>query len=380
MIVSTLAGLGHPLRCLLKIAGLARSTYYYLLSHPEPVTRPDIEPMVAEVFHRTPNGCGHRQVRMCLVYEFGVRVSHKSVLRVMRRMGLKCAIRRPNPYRRYSSYQGDTGAKPPNLLERDFAADRPWVKLGTDVTEFRAAGGKAYLAPIYDMGSKEIVAWDVSRHPDLAQQQRLLAMLEEKLPEGADPILHSDMGWQYQHDWWRNRLGELGIRQSMSRKGNCIDNAATEQVFGHLKDEFYTGREFASYEEFKSELDARTSSTGIPDDARYDWRDTPRRNSGTCPSQPNQVPLINHVQLPGRSSAWSEVGASRSRHPMMPVSASYPPCPTVRYLLFSCGVNTKCRVHIVGKFAFPGELRGADTPPHPQPGRRARPPRAHRGP
>lgn len=193
VIVSTLAGLGHPLRCLLKIAGLARSTYYYLLSHPEPVTRPDIEPMVAEVFHRTPNGCGHRQVRMCLVYEFGVRVSHKSVLRVMRRMGLKCAIRRPNPYRRYSSYQGDTGAKPPNLLERDFAADRPWVKLGTDVTEFRAAGGKAYLAPIYDMGSKEIVAWDVSRHPDLAQQQRLLAMLEEKLPEGADPILHSDM-------------------------------------------------------------------------------------------------------------------------------------------------------------------------------------------
>ena len=256
MIVSTLAGLGHPLRCLLKIAGLARSTYYYLLSHPEPVTRPDIEPMVAEVFHRTPNGCGHRQVRMCLVYEFGVRVSHKSVLRVMRRMGLKCAIRRPNPYRRYSSYQGDTGAKPPNLLERDFAADRPWVKLGTDVTEFRAAGGKAYLAPIYDMGSKEIVAWDVSRHPDLAQQQRLLAMLEEKLPEGADPILHSDMGWQYQHDWWRNRLGELGIRQSMSRKGNCIDNAATEQVFGHLKDEFYTGREFASDEEFKNELDA----------------------------------------------------------------------------------------------------------------------------
>lgn len=87
-------------------------------------------------------------------------------------------------------------------------------------------------------------------------KQRLLAMLEEKLPEGADPILHSDMGWQYQHDWWRNRLGELGIRQSMSRKGNCIDNAATEQVFGHLKDEFYTGREFASYEEFKSELDA----------------------------------------------------------------------------------------------------------------------------
>ena len=64
------------------------------------------------------------------------------------------------------------------------------------------------------------------------------------------------MGWQYRHRWWRDRLAGLDIRQSMSRKGNCIDNAATEQVFGHLKDEFYAGREFASYEQFKNELDA----------------------------------------------------------------------------------------------------------------------------
>ena len=104
MIVSMLAGLGHRLRHLLRAAGLAKSTYYHLLSHPAAVTRPDIEPMVAEIFARTPNGCGHRQIRMCLVHEFGVRVSHKSVLKVMRRMGLECRIRRPNPYRKYSSY------------------------------------------------------------------------------------------------------------------------------------------------------------------------------------------------------------------------------------------------------------------------------------
>ena len=207
MIVSMLAGLGHQLRHLLRAAGLAKSTYYHLLSHPAAVTRPDIEPMVAEIFARTPNGCGHRQIRMCLVHEFGVRVSHKSVLKVMRRMGLECRIRRPNPYREYSSYRGETGARVENLLNRDFTADRPWVKLGTDVTEFRVADGKAYLAPVYDMGSKEIVAWDVSRHPDMAQQWRLLAMLEEKLPEDANPILHSDMGWQYRHRWWRDRAG-----------------------------------------------------------------------------------------------------------------------------------------------------------------------------
>lgn len=98
------------------------------------------------------------------------------------------------------------------------------------------------------MASKEIVAWDVSRSPDLGQQKRL--------PAGAEPILHSDMGWQYQHQWWRKELERLGIRHSMSRKGNCLDNAAAEQVFGHLKDEFYRGRVFDSYEQFKRELDA----------------------------------------------------------------------------------------------------------------------------
>ena len=98
------------------------------------------------------------------------------------------------------------------------------------------------------MASKEIVAWDVSRSPDLGQQKRL--------PAGAEPILHSDMGWQYQHQWWRKELERPGIRQSMSRKGNCLDNAAAEQVFGHLKDEFYRGRVFDSYEQFKRELDA----------------------------------------------------------------------------------------------------------------------------
>ena len=186
---------------------------------------------------------------MCLVHEFGQRVSAKSVLRVMRRMGLRCAIRSGNPWKRYDSYRGETGDHVHNLLKRDFTADRPFAKLGTDVTEFKVAGSKAYLAPVYDMASKEIVAWDVSRSPDLGQQKRLLAML-------AEPILHSDMGWQYQHQWWRDELERLGIRQSMSRKGNCLDNAATEQVFGHLKDEFYRGREFDSYERFKHELDA----------------------------------------------------------------------------------------------------------------------------
>ena len=251
-----LAGLGHRLRHLLRAAGLAKSTYYHLLSHPAAVTRPDIEPMVAEIFARTPNGCGHRQIRMCLVHEFGVRVSHKSVLKVMRRMGLECRIRRPNPYRKYSSYRDETGARVENLLNRDFTADRPWVKLGTDVTEFKAPWGRAYFAPAYDFGSKEIVSWSISRSANMAQQKEMLEGLLAKMPEAASPVMHSDMGWQYQHDGYCKTLEEAGIVQSVSRKGNCIDNGATEQVFGHIKDEFFRGQSFESFEEFKERLEA----------------------------------------------------------------------------------------------------------------------------
>ena len=193
---------------------------------------------------------------MCLRAEEGAVIADKTVLKMMGEMGLRCGIRRETDYHRYNSYKGAVGETFENVLGRDFAADGPWQKMGTDVTEFKVAGGKAYLAPVYDMASKEIVAWDVSRHPDMGQQRRLLAMLEARLPGGANPILHSDMGWQYQHQWWRDELERLGIRQSMSRKGNCLDNAATEQVFGHLKDEFFRGQDWQTFESFKADLDA----------------------------------------------------------------------------------------------------------------------------
>lgn len=128
------------------------------------------------------------------------------------------------------------------MLARDFKATGAWRKLGTDVTEFRPDDGKAYLAPVYDMHTCEIVAWDLSRHPGLAQQKRLLSRLARVMPEGCAPVPRSDMGWQYQHAWWRKRLAGMGVVQSMSHKGNCLDNAPTEGLFGHLKDEPWRGR------------------------------------------------------------------------------------------------------------------------------------------
>lgn len=115
----------YRLKDLLRTAGLARSTYFYEKSYPEHVTRANLEPLVDEIWHRTANGCGHRQVRMSLIHEFGAQVSAKSVLKVMRRMGIDCQIRARNPWKHYSSYQGDSGGHVHNLLKRNFVADKP---------------------------------------------------------------------------------------------------------------------------------------------------------------------------------------------------------------------------------------------------------------
>lgn len=246
---------GHGLGRLLECAGMARSSYYYALSHPKAPTRPELWEAAAEIFSRTANGCGHRQIAMCLRAERGVRIAYKTVLKMMREMGISCGIRRETDYHRYNSYRGKVGKTFENVIGRDFAADGPWEKMGTDVTEFKQPWGKAYFAPVYDFGSKEIVAWSTSLHPNMAQQHELLDQLVSKKPKGSRPILHSDMGWQYQQAGWCRRLEEAGVVQSMSRKGNCIDNGATEQVFGHIKDEFFRGRTWPDFESFKADLD-----------------------------------------------------------------------------------------------------------------------------
>ena len=163
---------------------------------------------------------------------------------------------RETDYHRYSSYRGVVGETSGSVIGRDFAADGPWRKMGTDVAEFRQPWGKACFAPVHDFGSEEMVAWSASASPDMARQAELLDRLLAKMPEGATPALHGDMGRQHRHAAWRGRLRGAGIVQSMSRKGNCIDNGATEQVFGHMRDEFFRGRAWPDFESSKADLDA----------------------------------------------------------------------------------------------------------------------------
>ncbi|MEE0262619.1 MAG: IS3 family transposase [Collinsella sp.] len=253
--VAALRAEGHALGHLLACTELKRSTYYYALAHPPRPTRPELREVAAEIFSRTANGCGHRQIAMCLRAEEGAVIANKTVLKMMREMGIRCGIRRETAYHRYNSYRGVVGRTFENVIARDFDAGAPWQKLGTDVTEFKVAGGKAYWAPTLDFCTKEIVASDISTTPDMSQQVRMLDELLSKIPEGAAPTMHSDRGWQYQHASYTSRLEAAGIVQSMSRKANCIDNAATEQLFGHVKDEFYRGREWKTFEDFKRDLE-----------------------------------------------------------------------------------------------------------------------------
>ena len=156
--------------------------------------------------------------------------------------------------KKYQSYRGEIGKIAPNLLNRDFAADKPNQKWVTDVTEFNLFGEKLYLSPILDLCSRDLVSYSISDRPVLSMVTTMLDKAFAKIPNRTNLILHSDQGWQYQHKQYQKMLCGKGIRQSMSRKGNCLDNAVMENFFGLLKSELLYLQQFDSMEHFGSEL------------------------------------------------------------------------------------------------------------------------------
>ncbi len=135
---------------------------------------------------------------------------------------------------KYKSYRGEADKTDPYLLERNFTAKEPYTKLTTDVTEFSVCNEKVYLSPVSDMYNNEIISYSISHNPNFMQTREMLAGLFERLTETATPLLHSDQGWQYQMREFQRLLKKRNITQSMSRKGNCLDNSVTENFFGRL--------------------------------------------------------------------------------------------------------------------------------------------------
>lgn len=159
--------------------------------------------------------------------------------------------------RKYSSYQGEIGKVAKNIINRNFEATAPNQKWTTDVTEFAFNWGKVYLSPILDMFNDEIISYDLSISPNFVQTQNMLSKALNKFDNLKGLIFHSDQGWQYQMKYYSKQLESRGIIQSMSRKGNCLDNCIMEQFFGKLKIEMFYGNEgkYQSFNSFKNEID-----------------------------------------------------------------------------------------------------------------------------
>ena len=204
---------------------------------------------ITAIFHENKGRYGYRRITAELRNR-NIYLNHKTVQRLMQKLGLVCRVR----MKKYRSYKGEVGKIAPNLLNRNFHAEKPNQKWVTDVTEFSLFGEKLYLSPILDLHSSDLVSYTISDRPVLRMVTTMLNEAFAKIPDGTNHILHSDQGWQYQHRQYQRMLREKGIRQSMSRKGNCLDNAVIENFFGLLKSELLYLQEFQSMEHFKQEL------------------------------------------------------------------------------------------------------------------------------
>ncbi len=169
----------------------------------------------------------------------------------MKKLNIKCLVR----MKKYRAYKGEVGKIAHNLLERNFCATNPDEKWVTDITEFSLFGQKLYLSPILDLYSENIVAYTIYEHPILNMVTGMLERAFATIPNNTNLILHSDQGWHYQHKRYQRMLKQKGVRQSMSRKGNCLDNAVIENFFGLLKSELLYLQEFDSMAHFRTELE-----------------------------------------------------------------------------------------------------------------------------
>ena len=224
---------------LLQVSGLAKSVYYYTLAKNDKDDKnKEIIDKIKEIFFYHKERYGYRRITLELRNQ-GYKINHKKVYRLMVKLGLKPLKRNK---RKYSSYKGTIGKIAENHIKREFYANKPNKKWYTDVTEFNLRGEKCYLSPILDGFNGEVISYNISKSPNLEQINDMLnKAFDKKDLEGL--IFHSDQGWQYQHHSYQQRLKNKGIIQSMSRKGNSLDNGMMENFFGILKTEMFYEQE-----------------------------------------------------------------------------------------------------------------------------------------
>lgn len=237
---------------LLCIAELSRSVFYYWNGRTAVTDQyAGIKRLIQHVYDRHKGRYGYRRITLSL-RKRGHLINHKTVRKLMHQLGLKSIVRP----KRYKSYRGAIGKIAPNVLAREFNAAAPNEKWVTDVTEFAVNGEKVYLSPMIDLYNSEVIAYRIQLRPTYDLVGDMLRSALKRLTPTQAPLIHSDQGWQYQMPAFKRALNERGLEQSMSRKGNCLDNALMENFFGILKTEFFHRRTFTSVENFVQELKA----------------------------------------------------------------------------------------------------------------------------
>ncbi|HDR8527810.1 IS3 family transposase [Bacillus thuringiensis] len=241
----------YSVKALVELATIPRSTYYDLVKK---MNRPDLDAdlkaEIKAIYEENEGRYGYRRIRDELTNR-GQKVNHKKVQRIMKELGLKCVVR----MKKYKSYKGKVGRIAPNILERNFYTDAPNQKWVTDITEFKLFGEKLYVSPVLDLYNGEIITYTIGSRPTYSLVSDMLEKALERLPETHQLLMHSDQGWHYQMRQYVGTLESRAIVQSMSRKGNCYDNAVIENFFGIMKSEFLYIKEFENVEHFKIELE-----------------------------------------------------------------------------------------------------------------------------
>lgn len=258
---------------LCKIAGVSRSGYYRWINtsgaraKTEEQDRINFE-LILKAYEFRGYDKGSRGIHMRLLNQ-GIRMNRKKIQRLMRKYGLKCPIRKANPYRRMAKAM-KTNNISENLVNREFQKHGPGMILLTDITYlFYNHGRKAYLSVIKDAYTKQIMAYVTSESlsVDFVLETIDLLILNHGVSLSSKTILHSDQGCHYTSISFRKLLKSKELRQSMSRRGNCWDNAPQESFFGHMKDEIHLSN-CLSFLDLKTEID---NYMDYYNNDRYQW-------------------------------------------------------------------------------------------------------------
>lgn len=259
---------------LCETAGVSRSGYYRWLNTVDIRNEKDEQDkkyfdLILEAYKFRGYDKGSRGINMRLLNQ-GIRMNRKKIQRLMGKYGLKCPIRKANPYRRMAKAM-KTNNVSENLVNREFQEHGPGMILLTDITYlFYNHGDKAYLSVIKDAYTKQVMAYVTSKSlaVDFVLETVNMLIKDHGISINSKAILHSDQGCHYTSISFRQLLKDKQLRQSMSRRGNCWDNAPQESFFGHMKDEIHLER-CNSFSDLNLEID---DYMDYYNNDRYQWR------------------------------------------------------------------------------------------------------------